>query len=103
MQVGQRLGVGQPCSFWHKALDELKHPVGPVDKALEYLMRVDAAPVDAALVEEGLCPRRLFCRRQEYKREVVGGLEMGAFFLELGCPFGIDQRGNRIRELASRI
>ncbi len=28
---------------------------------------------------------------------------MGSLFLELGCTFGVDQRGDRIRELASRI
>src|SRR5216684_4044293 len=91
MQVGQRLGVRKPCSFRHKALDELQHPVGPVDKALEYLVRVDASAVDAALVEEGFCPRCLLGRWQEYEREVIGALEMGSFLLELGCTLGIDQ------------
>jgi hypothetical protein len=26
MQVGQRLSVGEPGGFGHKALDELQHP-----------------------------------------------------------------------------
>ena len=45
MQVGQRFGVREPGGFRYEALDELQHPVGAVDEALENLMRVDAAAV----------------------------------------------------------
>src|SRR5262249_9483556 len=103
MQVSQRLAVGEPGSFRHEALDELQHPVGAVDEALENLVRVDASTIDAALVEEGLCPRRLLGRRQEHEREEISTLEMRAFFLKLCCPFGVYQRRHRIGKRACRI
>src|ERR1700758_1348361 len=101
--LGTRLAAGEPGRFRHEALDELQHPIGAVDEAPENLVRVDASLIDAALVEEGFCPRRLLGRRQEHERQVIGALEMSPFFLELSRPFGVHQPRYRIGKRAGRI
>src|SRR5579871_1904511 len=103
MMVGQRFAVGEPGGFRYETLDELQHPVGAVDEALENLVRIDAAPIHAALVKESLGSRGFLGRRQEHEREEVSALEMRAFLFELRRPFGVHQRRNRIGKRARRI
>ena len=42
VKIGQGLGVGEPRGLRDESLDKLKHAVGPVDEAVEELMRIDA-------------------------------------------------------------
>ncbi len=50
MQVGQRIGVGQPGRLRHEALDQVQHPVGSVDEAAHHLARIRALLAGAVLV-----------------------------------------------------
>ena len=65
MQIGQRLRVREPCGFRHEALDELQHPVGSVDEALENLVGVGP-------LRPGRGPRRAAPRRARPPRPAAG-------------------------------
>ena len=55
-------------------------------------MRINAAVATAAFVQPGLGPCGFLGRRKEEERQVVGGLEVSAFFFELCFALGVDER-----------
>ena len=55
-------------------------------------MRIDAAIAAAAFIEPGFGPRGFLGGRKKEKRQVVGGLEVSALFLELRLALGVDER-----------
>src|SRR6516164_5499167 len=59
MQVGQRLLVREPNGFRHESLDELLHPIGPINEALENLVGIDTPIPATAFVEPSLGARSL--------------------------------------------
>jgi hypothetical protein len=83
VKIGQGLRVGGPRGLRDESLDKLEHAVGPVDKAIEELMGIDAALAGSPLVEPAFRARRLFARRQPEEGQVIRALEMRSRFLEL--------------------
>ena len=91
MQIGQRLGIIEPCTFWHEGLNEADETVGAIDEAKHDLVRVDALVV-ASFIEPGLGASRVLRWREIGKRQEVAGFKMRAGLFEIRPPLGFDQR-----------
>src|SRR5215831_16771382 len=103
VKIGQCLGVGEPRRLREESLDKLKHAVGPVDEAVEELMRIDRSRAGSSLVEPAFGTRGLFARRQPEKGQIVRTLEMRSRFLELRSALGVDEVRDRVRKPTLRI
>src|SRR5262249_18675782 len=86
-----------------ESLDKLKHAVGPVDEAVEELMRIDRSLAGSPLVEPAFGTRGLFAWRQPEKGQVVRTLEMRSRLLELRSALGVDEVRDRVRKPTLRI
>ena len=102
MEVCQRLTVTQPSGFGHETFDEAQQPVGAIAEQLQQFTRLHAI-VGLAFIEPALGPRGILRGWHPDKGQIIGTLEMGAFFGELRGALALDQGRGRIGEVAFRI
>ena len=72
MKVGQGLAVVEPVALGHEAVEELQHPVRPVDEAGQDLTGIRSRGAVAAFIEEALGTGRFPRRWEIQERQVIG-------------------------------
>ena len=100
MQKAERLRAIQPGAFAHKAVNELQHAIGAINKTLQGFTTIDLTIFCYAVIKEAFTACAFFCRRQIEKGKKIGRVKMNAFFLKLRFAFCINQCGGNIRKLA---